>query len=164
MPAGGHHCPDPGSDNRGTEKFAERRRTAVESLRGEPARLLRTMYSDGGHGAPMRCARAGAGVGALIAAEDADAGAGCCSGPVWRQGDVLLWNAKAGGVVPVCPQRAFIGHYSGRAQRLPHGCVTLGGIELVLHCGRQTLAGRAAGALRTAYPRRYILLRGHPAG
>jgi hypothetical protein len=73
---------------------------------------------------------------------------------------LLLWSVRAGGAVPACPQRAFIGHYNGCAQRLPHTCVTLGGIEIVLHRGRQTLAGRAADALRTAYPRLYTALRG----
>jgi hypothetical protein len=129
---------------------------AVASLLGEPARLLRTMYSDGEHGAQMLCAHAGrAGIGALIAAEDAD----CGDGPALRQGDVLLWRARAGGAVPACPQRAFIGHYSGGARRLPSGCVTLGGIDIVRHDGRHTLAGRAADALRTACPRLYTMLR-----
>lgn len=135
-------------------------RQAVECLLGEPARLQRTMYSDAEHGAQMLCAHAGpADIGALIAAEDA----GCADGPALRQGDVLLWRARAGGAVPACAQRAFVGHYSGGARRLPAGCVTLGGIEIVRHGGRHTLAGRAADALRTAYPRLYTLLRGREA-
>jgi hypothetical protein len=104
------------------------------------------------------CARAGpsASVGALVAAEDADAGAG----PALCQGDLLLWNARAGGAVPAYSQRAFIGHYSGRAQTLRHGGATLDGMEIVLHGGPQHLAGRAAGALRVAYSRLYSLLSG----
>lgn len=132
---------------------------AVQSLLGKPARLLRTMYSDGNLAAPMH-EPDGAIIGALIAAEDADCGVRCRGWPALRQGDILLWNAMTTHAVPACPQRAFVGHYSGRAQRLPHGCLTIGAMEIVLHGGRQTLAGRAAGALRMAGPRLYTLLRG----
>lgn len=136
---------------------------AVEILLGEPARLLRTMYSDGNHGAPMQ-ERAGAIIGASIAAENPDR----LGAPALRQGDVLLWNAGAKraswpAAVAACPQRSFIGHYSGRAQRLPQGCVMWGGVEIVLRDGRHSLAGRAATLLRTAYPRLYTLLRGRQA-
>lgn len=129
---------------------------AVQALLGEPARLLRTMYSDGHCAAPMH---ERALIGAWIAAEDAwNAGA-----PALRQGDVLLWNAAAGGAhrpaaMPAGPQRAFIGYYGGRADRRPRGCITVGDIDVVLHGGRPGLAGRTAGALRAACPRLYTLL------
>ncbi|HEU4373280.1 MAG TPA: hypothetical protein VFS02_07315 [Telluria sp.] len=129
---------------------------AVRTLLGEPACLLRTMYCDGSGAAPMQ---QGARIGAWIAAEDAwHPGA-----TALRQGDVLLWNATAAGArwppaVAACQQRALIGYYGARAQCRPRGCVTIGGIDVVLHGGRPTVAGRAAGALRTACPRLYALL------
>jgi hypothetical protein len=128
---------------------------AVEALLGEPARLLRTMYSDGHLATPMQ---ERARIGAWIAAEDAWSRA-----PTLRQGDVLLWNATAAharwpAAVPACPQRALIGYYGGCAERRPRGCVTIGAIDVVVHGGRPSLAGRAAAALRAAYPRLYTLL------
>lgn len=136
-------------------------RQAVEILLGEPARLLRTMYSDGVPGASMQC-DADTVVGAWIAAEDA----GCRDAPPLRQGDLLLWNATASragwpAAVAACPQRAFIGYYGGRARRLPHGGVTLGGVEIMLHDGTHSLSGRAAAMLRSASPRLYSFLRGY---
>lgn len=136
-------------------------RQAVESLLGEPARLLRTMYSDGNLAAPMP---ARARIAAWVAAEDAGPGPGNCAGPALRQGDVLLWDARADGAawpaaVAASQQRALIGYYCGHAERRPHDCVTMGGIDIVLRGGRHTLAGRAADGLRAAYPRLYTLLR-----
>ena len=136
-------------------------REALQMLLGEPVRLLRTMYSDGNHAAPMP---ARALIGAWIAAEDAEVVASL-GAPALRQGDVLLWDAwscraRWPAAVATCPQRSFIGYYGGRAERLPHGCVMIGGMDIVLHDGRHSLAGRVAAALRSTCPRLYTLLRG----
>lgn len=133
-------------------------RQVVEALLGEPARLLRTMYSDSNFEAPMH---ERASIGAWIAAEDALHAVA----PALRQGDVLLWNARSRraswpAAVAAWPQRAFIGYYGGRAERRAAGCVTMGGMEIVRHGGRRTLAGMAADAVRTACPRLYTVLRG----
>jgi phytanoyl-CoA hydroxylase len=137
-------------------------RQAVESLLGEPARLVHTMYSDGHHAPGMP--GDGAAIGAWIAADDSDSRSCEQAAPALRQGDLLLWNALTprGGLpaaVPAAAQRAFIGHYIGRSHPSPHRGVMMGGMEILLHRGRRSLAGRAANLLKAAYPRLAALLR-----
>lgn len=143
-------------------------RHAVETLLGEPARLARTMYSDGSLAtAPQGERDDAAVVGAWIAAEDGDTCGGDDAAPALRQGDLLLWKATAPGgglpaAVPATAQRSFIGHYIGRSARAPHS-VMMGGMEILPHRGRRNLAGRAANLLRSAYPRLATLLRARTA-
>lgn len=138
-------------------------RRALEALLGEPARLDRTMYSDGAHAPGMPGDADGAAIGAWIAADDSEQAA-----PALRQGDLLLWRATALGggwpaAVPAAGQRAFIGHYIGRSARSPHRGVMMGGMEILRHRGRRNMAGRAVNLLRSAYPRITTLLRARPA-
>jgi phytanoyl-CoA hydroxylase len=135
-------------------------RNAIETLLGEPALLVRTMYADGNHDSDADDDDGAATIGALIAAEDSEPRAGYPAAPVLKQGDLLLWNAIAA-TPPPCSCRAFIGHYTARSARLPRRATStmLGGMEVVLHGDRRSLAGRAAHLLRSAYPRLYTLLR-----
>lgn len=144
-------------------------RQAVETLLGEPARLARSMYSDGSLATALQGERDdAAAVGAWIVAEDGDPCAGGRAAPALRQGDLLLWKATAlrgllPAAVPAAAQRSFIGYYIGRSARAPHGSVMMGGMEILLHRGRRSLAGRAANLLRSAFPRLATLLRARTA-
>jgi phytanoyl-CoA hydroxylase len=125
-------------------------RRAMQTLLGEPARLGCTMYFDSNlTELPQRDSlrndfvRPAAMIGAWIAAEDSDAGAGrlfvvpgshrrqdlsASAGPgtrrkvapLLKQGDVLLWSAMTlhgnlPATTPGCSRRAFAGQYTGRS-------------------------------------------------
>jgi phytanoyl-CoA hydroxylase len=126
-------------------------RRAMQILLGEPARLGCTMYFDSNQTElPQRDIqhndffRPAAMIGAWIAAEDSDAGAGRFfvvpgshrrqdlpasagpgarrkAAPLLEQGDVLLWSAMTlhgnlPATTPACSRRAFAGHYIGRSE------------------------------------------------
>jgi phytanoyl-CoA hydroxylase len=170
-------------------------RRAMQTLLGEPARLGRTMYFDGNQTAlPQRdgqdadLARPAAAIGAWIAAEDIDPGAGRVFvvpgshrqqppqsavpasplkvAPRLKQGDVLLWSAMTvhgnlPATTPSCARRAFAGHYIGRSGALPQraaGSVLLDGMEVLHYCDHRSLAGRALMLLRSECPRAYTLM------
>ena len=188
---------------------------ALHTLLGEPARLVHTMYFDGNQATwahrdsrYIDPALPIAAIGAWIAAEDIDPGAGrffvlpgshlrpvpgervhdpngarykaamaefVAHGPlpqvapVLKQGDLLLWSSltihgSLPTTAPACSRRSFTGHYIARSESLkpPHragGSVVLGGMEILHHNDRRSLAGRAAKLLRSECPRAYLLLR-----
>ncbi len=131
-------------------------RQAVEALLGEPARLVWAMYADGeGAGAHRAAAAATPTIGAWIAAEDADPGAGASMG----QGDLLLWDARTTPEAPACARRALIGYYTGRSHRCRGGGAILGAMEVLHYSDHRGVAARAAVLLRTEYPDAYRALR-----
>ncbi|MDB5934134.1 MAG: hypothetical protein JWQ01_1478 [Massilia sp.] len=161
-------------------------RRAMETLLGEPVRLVRSMYFDGhqttGPHRDAGCPSDGrAMIGAWIAAEDIDPGAGrffvlpgshlqdfpaerALMAPPMRQGDVLIWNAltihgSLAATTPECSRRSFTGYYTGRSQRSGGAGVMLGGMEVLHHSDHRSLAGRAAILLRSEYPGAYSVLR-----
>jgi phytanoyl-CoA hydroxylase len=128
-------------------------------------------------------------IGAWIAAEDSDAGAGRFfvvprshrhhlaasappgarrkAAPLLQQGDVILWSAMTlHGNLPdtaaVCSRRVFAGHYIGRSETPSSrsaGSVVLGGMEVMHYRDHRSLSGRAIARLRSEYPGAYGLLR-----
>jgi phytanoyl-CoA hydroxylase len=160
-------------------------RRAIETLLGEPVRLVRSMYFDGHQASSAHrdgddAADGAPTIGAWIAAEDIDPGAGRffvlpqshfqeahgpLVAPAMRQGDLLLWNARMiHGSLPATahdgPRRAFTGYYTGRSQRIGRGAgVMLGGMEVLHYSDHRSLAGRAAILLRAEYPAAYTALR-----
>jgi phytanoyl-CoA hydroxylase len=188
---------------------------ALHTLLGEPARLVHSMYFDGNHATwahrdsrYIDPALPIAAIGAWIAAEDIDPGAGrffvlpgshlrpvpgervhdpngarykaamaefVAHGPlphvapVLKQGDLLLWSSltihgSLPTTAPASSRRSFTGHYIGRSESLkpPPGAgatEVLGGMDILHHSDQRSLAGRAAGLLRSEYPRAYTWLR-----
>lgn len=129
-------------------------RRAVETLLGEPARLVRSMYADGiGAGATGAIAGGDPVIGAWIAAEDAGAGHAMAAG------DLLLWDARTEPEAPACSRRAYTGYYTGRCTGGGRAGVMLGGMEVLHYSEHRGMAARAAVLLRAQYPLAYSALR-----
>lgn len=126
-------------------------RQAVETLLGEPARLVDSLYADGFAHNHAATAAAPA-IGAWIAAEDGDGRA-----PLMAQGDLLLWDARKTPEAPSCARRAFVGYYARSDPGRPAG-VMLGAMEVLNYSEHRSLAGRAAVLLRAEYPLAWRML------
>lgn len=91
--------------------------------------------------------------------------------PVLRQGDMLLWNlmlihGSLAAVNPAYSRRSFSGHYIACPDQIKRHASSRGGtasmfngMEILHHCDRHSMLGKAAHLVRSEHPALYALVR-----